>query len=376
MKRYFMLFATMAVSGLVLQGQEPLSNRSAANPWPAASEESFSDGVVSTIIDGDANYVSKWNWKRCFIPDVSGNPLVRSIEFDEFGSDVVVTPEQVASVCITMEHSYIGDIRIELLCPTYDPAVSTTAGRSMLKAGVGTAPYYLGLPLEGRYDDSPYADSLHNPFGAGLAYCWSVNHDWTLVTGDSAHRPYDKSAALLINAPEVRFDQHQTHRIPDYFSHGGDTVTLDMSTTQPSNRIEHSNYYLPHDQFENLVGCPLNGRWSIRITDLWSGDNGWLFSWSMDLYSLEQEQEQEGIDLPTLDTETKLMPNPATDWVKVTSDKELRYIEIFDLQGRLLQNEVLHGNETDVDISRLSAGTYCARILTIEGRTARKLVVK
>ena len=96
----------------------------------------------------------------------------------------------------------------------------------------------------------------------------------------------------------------------------------------------------------------------------------------MDLYSLEQEQEQEGVDLPTLDTETKLMPNPATDWVKVTSDKELRYIEIFDLQGRLLQNEVLHGNEADVDISRLSAGTYCARILTIEGRTARKLVVK
>lgn len=355
------LCVMMLMCSVVVQGQEPASNAK-------VSYQKDGSSAAEVLPEAD-QYVSKTNSKRMFIPDGGGDSLVSSIEFGEFGTDVVVTPEQVASVCINMEHSCQRDIRIELLCPSYDPTRSATAGRSILKASIGTAPRFIGHPLD--IDRSPKNDSLQNPYGVGLEYCWSVNHAWTLVTGDSAHRPDHTNAALFRNAPGVELDPIE-YTVPDGFAYAGSIIVLDDTTAQPSNRDERSDYYLPEDQFENLVGCPLTGIWSIRIFDFWGADNGWVFDWTMDLYSLRQED----IDLPTSDFSTQIAPNPATDRVKVSSDKSLRQIDIYDLQGKLVHSEALDGIETDVNISGLKSGIYCARILTNEGRTAHKLVVK
>ena len=56
--------------------------------------------------------------------------------------------------------------------------------------------------------------------------------------------------------------------------------------------IEYANLYFPiilpagtyrsYEPLTNLVGCPLNGDWTITVTDLWSIDNGNIFSWSID----------------------------------------------------------------------------------------------
>lgn len=371
-RRTFAALCVMMLTGsIAVQGQEPASNAMASQPKDGSS--------MTEVLPEADQYVSKTNTKRMFIPDGGGDSLVSSIEFGEFGTDVVVTPEQVASVCINMEHSSQHDIRIELLCPSYDPSRSATAGRAVLKyGGVGDAPSFLGCPLDqymgdGVYDGYPSYDSLQNPYGVGLEYCWSVNHVWTLVSGDSAHSPVDANAALLRNAPSYELERPVEHTIPArFFYYGPSVVVLDGPTAQPSDRYERSNYYLPEDQFENLVGCPLSGIWSIKITDFWGADNGWVFGWTLDLYSLRQE----GIELPTSDFSTQMMPNPATDRVKVSSDKGLRQIDIYDLQGKLVRSEALNGNETDVNISGLKSGIYCARILTNEGRTARKLVVQ
>jgi gliding motility-associated-like protein len=34
--------------------------------------------------------------------------------------------------------------------------------------------------------------------------------------------------------------------------------------------------------WENLIGCPLNGTWTVEICDLWGADNGFIFDWSME----------------------------------------------------------------------------------------------
>lgn len=33
--------------------------------------------------------------------------------------------------------------------------------------------------------------------------------------------------------------------------------------------------------WNSIVGCPLNGTWTVEICDLWSSDNGFIFDWSM-----------------------------------------------------------------------------------------------
>ncbi|HHM21159.1 MAG TPA: T9SS type B sorting domain-containing protein, partial [Bacteroidetes bacterium] len=40
--------------------------------------------------------------------------------------------------------------------------------------------------------------------------------------------------------------------------------------------------YQSYQPLSNLIGCPLNGEWTITVTDLWSIDNGNIFSWSIE----------------------------------------------------------------------------------------------
>jgi len=40
--------------------------------------------------------------------------------------------------------------------------------------------------------------------------------------------------------------------------------------------------YLSENDFSNLVGCPLNGEWTIEVTDNVATDNGFIWEWSLD----------------------------------------------------------------------------------------------
>ncbi|MEM1215381.1 MAG: proprotein convertase P-domain-containing protein, partial [Bacteroidota bacterium] len=64
-------------------------------------------------------------------------------------------------------------------------------------------------------------------------------------------------------------------------------------TTVPSNYAPFDTYtysdnqlpsgtYLPLEPFDNLVGCPLNGAWTIQVTDEVAKDNGWIMGWGID----------------------------------------------------------------------------------------------
>jgi gliding motility-associated-like protein len=42
-----------------------------------------------------------------------------------------------------------------------------------------------------------------------------------------------------------------------------------------------SGTYESASPFSELVGCPLNGAWSVEVCDMWSIDNGFIFDWSV-----------------------------------------------------------------------------------------------
>lgn len=44
-----------------------------------------------------------------------------------------------------------------------------------------------------------------------------------------------------------------------------------------------SGTYSSVDDWENLIGCPLNGTWTVEICDLFGVDNGFIFDWTVNI---------------------------------------------------------------------------------------------
>jgi|GEM_PF-2478960 len=47
-----------------------------------------------------------------------------------------------------------------------------------------------------------------------------------------------------------------------------------------------SGIYTSIGSWENLVGCPTNGIWTIQILDAWASDTGYLFGWGVSFYGI------------------------------------------------------------------------------------------
>ena len=246
------------------------------------------------------NVVSKTNPAKTFIPDGPYCPTTcfqAPVNFNEFPRGRgVQSKEDICSICINYEHEFMGDYELSIICPSQRKVVlkyknAPTGMPAGTGAGSGT---YTGHPYGGNshhsYDTSPTCDSLANVFGDGEDYCFSRNGQYLLVTGTLAN---DVSATLVSNnylghttAPNNYIDNvtHTFNPIPVPYNQAGQNAgTQSYSTKHPSDHANKLDYYLPADDFSQLVGCPLNGQWNVEICDTWGSDNGWVFSWSLDI---------------------------------------------------------------------------------------------
>lgn len=158
-----------------------------------------------------------------YLPDGTGACYETSVIFNCFApGQTLENPQDVLSVCAVMEHSWLGDVEISLICPN---------GQSLiLKEYPGGGGCHLGEPLN------------YNPSPAGIGY----NYCWTPIT-------------------------------PTY----GTMVSESASySTLPAGS------YTPYGTFADLVGCPLNGEWTIQVCDNWAIDDGYIFSWEISLNPL------------------------------------------------------------------------------------------
>jgi len=93
-----------------------------------------------------------------FLPDGNGDCYSTSIFFSDFlPSQVLTDVNDVTSICVVMEHSYMGDMVITLTCPD---------GTEVLLHDQGGGGTYLGEPI----DDEAILDP-----GVGYLYCWTAN---------------------------------------------------------------------------------------------------------------------------------------------------------------------------------------------------------
>ena len=186
--------------------------------------------------------------------DGAGPPYTSKLHFDGFGvTQTFVNPSNVVSVCVTMEHSWIRDLQIELHSPP----------------GLGGAPPKV-LVLQqmlGRTGDEIYLgrandqDDANNPVpGLGAEYCW---------------KPTATKKAWLA------------------FANGGGTMLKVADYGDPTStghdEMPPGDYSAAGPQgtgvgaapWNALMGAPLNGDWMIWIQDRWAVDNGFIFKWSI-----------------------------------------------------------------------------------------------
>ncbi len=102
----------------------------------------------------------------CPLPDVVGECLSFGVEFTSFdvGISIEDAQEQIDGVFVNMEHSFLGDLDVRLICPN---------GQAMLLSSYPGVGADLGIPV---YGDNPVVP------GVGFDYFWSpeaTNGTWS-----------------------------------------------------------------------------------------------------------------------------------------------------------------------------------------------------
>ncbi|MBQ3734961.1 MAG: gliding motility-associated C-terminal domain-containing protein, partial [Bacteroidales bacterium] len=185
----------------------------------------------------------------------------------------IQSPDDIHYVRLNMEHSYIGDLYINITCPNgqkadllkYGGSGSSECNNQIPASSRGWAagdnmPGYIFLGNAYDYNVSSCNPSAFgNEPGEGWNYCWSDNttQGYTYSTGAGGY------IYRFVNATSTG---------------AGDIV-------DSSDVAAGTQFYHPDDPFSNLIGCPLNGPWYIEVQDGWSSDNGYIFGWELALSS-------------------------------------------------------------------------------------------
>tara|TARA_R110002050_G_scaffold102774_1_gene211629 strand:- start:75852 stop:79493 length:3642 start_codon:yes stop_codon:yes gene_type:complete len=225
--------------------------------------------VNDTICFGDTNFlkiqVAPTNFNNIIprqlgvytaLPDKPSNsPAISynmNLVFTGFATGLNITNvSQLDRIWVNMEHSYLGDLLIQIRCPN-----GTTA---ILKGNTGGAGRWLGEACD---------NSLLVP-GVGYNYEWKPtgNSQLDMVT----------HSGTCVGCPSVANP-----------CGGFNGTTLQAGS------------YTPVQALSRLVGCPLNGQWRLTVTDNLTQDDGFIFSWGIDfassLYPINQISYTPGID--------------------------------------------------------------------------------
>ena len=174
--------------------------------------------------------------EETYLPDSNGSPFTTesstTVEcFDN--NQTISSSDDIVEVCLTIEHSFLGDLGIVLVAPDGQEVI-------LVNAFSTNQDLWLGEP-------NPQDNAIP---GIGYEYCFSLSASSLLVDGPTVELP----------SPTPGFPNDTT---PSVLS--GD--------------------YLPFESFDELIGSNINGDWTIKITDNTPFDDGYLFSWSINFNS-------------------------------------------------------------------------------------------
>ena len=217
----------------VLVSTIPLFNSTQSTPVCAGSP---------AFVDG--NPVQSVTWTalppqvvagETYLADGAGFSYSSELNFDFFEDGATLeTCDDLLSVTVNMEHSYMGDLDLTISCPDG----TTVALMSYPNGGGGC---FLGEAVD---------DGSNIP-GTGYDYGWSPNPDIATNINDNA------------NWTQTNY--------------------TDNAGNAENNNIANPGLYTSEGDLCDFVGCPLNGTWTFSVVDNLAIDNGYIFEWGLNL---------------------------------------------------------------------------------------------
>ncbi|MFT5919024.1 MAG: subtilisin-like proprotein convertase family protein [Granulosicoccus sp.] len=179
-----------------------------------------------------------------FLPDGGGVNYETVIEISDFDLGMAVTSiEDIAAICVTMEHSWLGDLEMMLTCPngTSVNIFNSNSGGAgeLFPGGFGGGGTFLGDAND---------DGSLDP-GVGWEYCFSPSAPWGTLGEE-----FGVGNTVAVSVADGNFED-------------GNSMT--------------PGFYQPEGDYNDLIGCPLNGDWTLTIRDNLSVDNGYIFEWGI-----------------------------------------------------------------------------------------------
>ncbi len=161
----------------------------------------------------------------CISDDMLGVSQNSEILQTEFAAGATITnpATDIQSICIDMEHSFMGDLVLMIVCPN---------GQSQILHQQGGGGTQIGIPNPIDNIDCTNDSTQAATQGSPLTYCFTPTASQTWVQWVTAN---------------------------------GTGLTLPAGD------------YAPIQPFSNLVGCPLNGIWTLTVIDNWAADDGTVF---------------------------------------------------------------------------------------------------
>ena len=266
--------------------------------------------VIGGVYDADTT----------FLPDGSGVTHTTQIPIAGFGpGETIDSLSQILQICATMEHSYLGDLKINLISPSGQSVV--------LKQQNGGGSCDLGEPIATAPVDGGASSTLIDP-GLGYEYCWSAAPTYVTMVLES-------------NNFTRNYTDAQGHNYTDTYLPAGS--------------------YQSFDPISNLLGSTMNGNWTLEITDQFNLDNGYIFEWNVSLVGSAPDtlvviNEPDSIQMNGFITQAQCGGNDGAINLSVN--------------GAFAPFTFLWSNgETTEDVSNLSAGTYTVIVSDASGCT-------
>ena len=232
----------------------------------------FGARSVNTVVVGRMQ-ATLGHSEQIFLPDgveCDGSCSYRSpVTFTAFSDGATISSvEDIKYVRLNLEHSFIGDIYINITCPnnqkadlmrfagngssSCDGVIPQSSRRWLSGNNIGEDNFF-GLANDSENSSQPCdANASGNQPGIGWNYCWSSN--------TTSGYQYASGDGIIYRSGHA---------------HNG--------RVDSSNVAARSNFYHPDESFASLVGCPLNGTWYIEVVDGFSIDNGYIFEWELAL---------------------------------------------------------------------------------------------
>lgn len=207
---------------------------------PLGAPLALPDGVGGSSCASDADCPGE---QTCFTIDGIFGPTQEcresyrsTLSFIGFGGATFDSVNDITSICVVMEHSWIRDLEIALEAPN--------GARVRLQEFLGQegGEVYLGTANDCDDDGAP------SP-GTGARYCW------TPTATRQSMLDYANAMGAMDSVPSC-------------------TGSGAVDSLPPGD-------YSAADDWSRLLGAPLNGDWTLSVTDLWGIDNGYIFEWSI-----------------------------------------------------------------------------------------------